>query len=269
MTRLKPIGSEGTIKIYPLDLDMLRPTPDTMLDFAPGTSQGLRTFVIGQPGTGKSNLISHLAWAKSYAYPVARVFSGTEEENHFYRNIGFPDSMIHDELTEDDLWQGIKRQKYALKYLDNPRCVEIYDDVMDDPRVFKTKAMKKIMKNGRHHEAWYIFALQYAMDLDRGTRAASDGTFILREPSLQIRRSLYENYASIIPTFDIFQDLMDVITDDYTALYVHKNVQENDWTKNVFYHKPPIMRPFRFGCADYWAYHDQRYNPNYEMVLDY
>lgn len=262
---LKEIGSAGTVRINPLNLDILQPNPDTVHE----TSKGLKTFVIGKPGTGKSNLIAHLAWAKSFAYPVARVFSGTEEENHFYRNIGFPDTMIHDELTEDDLWQGIRRQKHATKYLKNPRCLEIYDDVMDDPRVFKTKAMRKIMKNGRHHDAWYIFALQYGMDVDPSTRAAVDGTFLLREPSLKIRKTLYENYAGIIPSFDLFQDVMDVITDDYTALYIHAAVQENDWTKCVFYHKPPVVRPFRFGCADYWAFHEDRYNENYQSVINF
>ena len=78
----------------------------------------------------------------------------------------------------------------------------------------------------------YILSLQYCMDVKPVIRTNIDGTFILREPSLKNRRALWENYAGIIPDFSTFCEIMDQITDDYTALYIHNATQSNkleDW----------------------------------------
>ena len=61
----------------------------------------------------------------------------------------------------------------------------------------------------------YILSLQYAMDVKPVIRTNVDGIFILREPLLKNRKSLYENYASVVPDFTTFCELMDNLTDDY------------------------------------------------------
>ena len=71
------------------------------------------------------------------------------------------------------------------------------------------------------------------MDVKPVIRTNVDGTFILREPSVKNRKSLWENYAGIIPDFSTFCTIMDQITDDYTALYIHNTTQSN----KLKYHK--------------------------------
>ena len=102
------------------------------------------------------------------------------------------------------------------------------------------------------------------MDVRPVIRTNVDGTFILRESNLRNRRSLYENYCGAIPTFDMFCQIMDQITNDYTALYIHNSTTSNKLEDIVFYYKAqPIPRDFRFGNKDFWKFHNHRYDPNH------
>jgi hypothetical protein len=176
-----------------------------------------------------------------------------------------PGIFVHNEYSEEKVENFIKRQKLALEYIPNPWSVIIIDDCTDDPRIFNKPLQQSMFKRGRQWNCMYILSLQYAMDVKPVIRTNVDGIFILREPLLNNRQALYKNYASIIPTFDIFCELMDKITEDFTALYIHNATNVNDWTKCVYYWKPPIIPDdWRMGCTTFWDHHNQRYNKNYK-----
>ena len=102
------------------------------------------------------------------------------------------------------------------------------------------------------------------MDVRPVIRTNVDGVFILREPNLRNRKVMYENYAGIIPDFSLFCTILDQITDDYTALYIHNATKTNDWKDCVFWYKAkPIPKDFKFGSPTFWDHHWQRYNPEY------
>ena len=102
------------------------------------------------------------------------------------------------------------------------------------------------------------------MDVKPVIRTNIDGVFILRETNLRNRRSLYDNYAGIIPTFDMFCEIMDQITNDYTALYIHNATTSNNLEDIVFYYKAkPVPCDFKFGSKDFWKFHNNRFNSRY------
>lgn len=75
---------------------------------------------------------------------------------------------------------------------------------------------------------------------------------------------MYENYGGIIPDFKLFCTILDQITDDFTALYIHNTTDTNNWKDCVFWYKAQkVPSDFKFGCPEYWQYHEQRYNPEY------
>jgi hypothetical protein len=116
---------------------------------------------------------------------------------------------------------------------------------------------------------WYILSLQYAMDVKPVIRTNIDGVFILREPSMKIRRSLWENYASIIPDFTLFNELMNALTDEYSCMYIHNASKSNEWQECVYWYKAPKHIPdFKFGCPEYWKFHYDRFNPNFVDSFD-
>ena len=213
--------------------------------------------------TGKSTLIAALLYAKKHIYPCGIVFSGTEDSNGFYKKM-FPDTFIFNKYDEDQLKSFIKRQKIAKKHVKNPWAVCLLDDCTDTPSIFSKPLQQGIYKNSRHWKMWYILSLQYCMDVKPVIRTNVDGTFILREPNLKNRRSLWENYAGIIPDFTQFCDILDQITDNYTALYIHNATKSNNLEDCLFWFKAkPVPGGFKFGCPEFHEFHNSRYNQNY------
>lgn len=125
--------------------------------------------------------------------------------------------------------------------------------------------MQGIFKNGRHWKMLFILSLQYCMDVKPVIRTNVDGVFILRETNLRNRKNLWENYAGIIPDFSMFCQIMDTITSDYTALYIHNQTTSNKLEDCLFWYKAkPPPENFRLGSIDLWKFHKSRYNPEHK-----
>ena len=245
--------NDNTINIIPLDLDLLNPNPRNYMDLNQG---GSKIFIIGKPGSGKSTLIKALFYNKSQIIPVALAMSGTESETGFYKKF-IPNAYIFDEYDPEALSNCIVRQKGARQHMLCPWTMLIVDDCMDDPSVFNKPPQPGLFKNGRHWKMLYIVSLQYALDVKPHIRSNIDGVFIFRESNVAIRKRLYENYAGIIPSFNLFEQIMDTITGDYTALYIQNATNTNDWKECVFYYKAPLIDNFKFGCQEYRGYSDK------------
>ena len=249
------------IEINELDPDIIPPITRKASDA--NYNGGCKIVVVGKPGTGKSTLIKALLHSKKHIIPIAMAMSGSEDSNHAYSEI-IPSTFIYNEYNEDRITDFIKRQKISMQHLPNPWAVIILDDCTDDPKVFNKPLQQALYKKGRHWKMLYILSLQYAMDVKPVIRTNVDGIFILREPLLKNREALYKNYASIIPDFTTFCEIMDQLTDDYCALYIHGATQTNTWQECVFYWKAPVIsKDWKFGCQEYWDFHHSRFNENY------
>ena len=255
------MSSPTKLYIRELDTEIINPSTKNMHDPNKG---GSKIVVIGKPGTGKTTLITSLLYEKKHIFPIGLVMSGTEDSNGHYRKI-FPSSFVYNKLNEDVIENFVKRQKLAKKHISNPWALLLLDDCTDDPKLFNQPLFQGLYKNGRHWKMLYILSLQYCMDVKPVIRTNIDGTFILREPSIKNRKALWENYAGIIPDFSSFCSILDQITDDYTALYIHNATQSNKLEDCIFWYKAKIIpESFKMGCPDYWNFHDQRFDTNYQ-----
>jgi hypothetical protein len=240
-------------------------------DYYGFTIDGNHRFLLGScdvvRNTGKSTLIASLLYAKKHIFPVGIAMSGTELSNGFYSKI-FPDLFVYPDYDEAKLQDFVRRQRLAKEHLPVPWAVCLLDDCTDDPRIFNKPLQHGLYKRGRHFKMLYILSLQFALDIKPVIRTSVDGVFILREPNLRNRKVLWENYASIIPDFHMFCEVMDQITNDYTALYIHNAAHTSEWQDCVYYYKAtPVPKSFRFGCDDFWKFHHARYNTEYEEPL--
>lgn len=247
------------ISINELDLNKLIPNLESLRQ----GKGGAKISIIGKPGSGKSTLIKDIIMAKSQFIPVGMVISGSEDTNKFYKKF-FPNLFIYEKYNKTAVERFIERQKLAVdkfKSQWNPWSLLVMDDCMDDVHIFNDPLMIGLFKNSRHWSMLSIFACQYVFDFKPVIRSNLDGVFIFREPNKTNRDRIWKNFASIVPTFKIFNQLMDELTTDYSCIYINNFTTSNDWQKDcVFYYKAKYHEDdvFKFGCKDYWDFAERR-----------
>lgn len=252
---------ENTLYINELDINTLK--PEHTKDY----KNGCKLVIIGAPGSGKSTIIKSIIYAKKHILAVGQVFSGTEDSNGFFGEF-FPESFIYNGLDTSDmtpLENFKKRQKIARQYIEptggHSWALQVIDDCTYDTTFLKKPIIKEYYKNGRHFSMLHILSLQYCLDIKPDIRVNINGVFILRESRLDIRKKLYENYGGCIPSFDMFCQIMDALTTDYTAIYINNMSVSNKIEDNVFYYKAnpnAIPKDWKFGCKEFWQFHNER-----------
>ena len=258
----KSKSNETTLYINELDINTLKP------EHSKDYKNGSKIVIIGAPGTGKSTIIKSIIYSKKHILAIGQVFSGTEDSNGFFGEF-FPESFIYNgldasELTPLDNFK--KRQKIARQYIEPTGgyswALNVIDDCTYDTAFLKKPIYRDLLKNGRHYSMLHILSLQYCLDIKPDIRVNINGVFILRESRLDIRKKLYENYGGCIPSFDMFCQIMDALTTDYTAIYINNMSTSNKIEDNVFYYKADpnaIPKDWKFGCKEFWQFHNERY----------
>ena len=228
---------------------------------------------IGKRETGKSFLVRDMLYHHK-KIPVGTVISGTEGANAFYSKI-MPSLFIHGEYRADIIANVIKRQKKVInaiaKEVDekgntniDPRAFLILDDCLYDRSWVKNPDIRALFMNGRHYKMLFIITMQYALGIPPNLRTNIDFTFILRENIVSNRKRLYEQYAGMFPTFDVFAQVMDQCTENYECLVINNNAKSNKLEDQVFWYKAKAHDEFRIGAPKLWQYHKKNYNPSYD-----
>jgi hypothetical protein len=243
------------------DMELINPSVSNMYEPEQG---GHKIMILGPPGTGKSVLITDIAYNKQDIIPVVNIFSETESEQGHYRK-NFPDAFIFNGLDLPAVEDSIKRQRIARKHLDNPWCLTIFDDVTSDKKVLKLPIFQGIMKNGRHYKDLYLFGLQYGMDMEKSMRTCIDGTFILAEPNMPARETIYDNFAGCIPTFELFNEMMNQMTLNNCAIFIHNRIKVDSWEERIFWYKAnQVPHDWKFGCKEVWRFHEERFDEDHD-----
>lgn len=250
-----------TFQIKHFHPDLIHPTKHSIN--SPGKAH--RTLCIGVPGSGKSNLIKFLLRSKFDTIPSAVAMSGTEDFNGFYGSF-IPKSYVYNTYREEAVARLIKRQLLAKENGEKWTTLVI-DDLMTDKSIFNTKVQRELFKNGRHFNIWYILAMQGPIDIPSGLRSLVSDIFILNQPSEGSRRKIWEDYASFIRPFSLFNALLDEFTKPHHALYISREFT-GDWRDSVYYIHPPLVEDFNFGSMTFNKLHEERYEPNHERGID-
>uniref|UniRef100_A0A6C0LYY3 Uncharacterized protein n=1 Tax=viral metagenome TaxID=1070528 RepID=A0A6C0LYY3_9ZZZZ len=253
----------GTIQIHEFDITKM--------------PRSCTWFVIGPPGTGKSRFIADMAYYTKHIYPVARVFSETEDSNTFFGGGGsggiFPPLFVSEDYSEEAERNHVLRQKLCKQDSDceNGSALNILDDCSKDPKIYRSILVQNLFKNGsRHWDQLCMVGLQYAIDVMPVIRKCVSYVALLREAEVNEREKLYKNFGGLAGSFKNFCDLMDQLTDDHTALIINKRSQSNDPAECFFYYKAEIHEDdngkpnWKFGCNEYWEWSKKRYNKGYQ-----
>jgi len=213
--------------------------------------------MIGRRDTGKSVLVKDLLYYQR-DMPIGTVISPTEKANRFFGNV-VPPIFIHDEYQPEIIENVVKRQEKMLKAVEkhgknnvDPRAFLVLDDCLYDESWTKDKNIRLLFMNGRHYNIMFIITMQYPLGIKPNLRTQIDYVFILRENYINNRKRIWENYAGMFPSFDMFCQVMDQCTENYECLVIHNNAKTNKLENQVFWYKADMHPPFQLGDRQFW-----------------
>lgn len=233
--------------------------------------------LLGKRKTGKSFLVRDIMYYHR-DIPVGTVISGTESANCFYGKM-VPKLFIHDEYKPEIIENILKRQKaittkynkevalYGKTTLD-PRAFLIMDDCLHDSCWKRDKNIRYIFMNGRHRKLMYLLPMQYPLGVPPDLRTNVDFTFILRENNYGNRKRIYENYASIFPTFEVFCTVMDQVTEGFGCLVIDNTSRSNKLEENVFWYEAEEHENYTLGSKIFWQAHNDHIVDDEEQEED-
>ena len=229
--------------------------------FNPNGNDGPVVVFIGRRDTGKSYLVRDLLYYHQ-DIPIGTVIAGTESGNGFYGK-HVPKLFIHDEYNTAIIENVLKRQKIVMKQIKKEneaygrsnidgRAFVILDDCLWDNTWSKDKMMRLLFMNGRHWKIMTVITMQYPLGVPPNLRTNIDYTFILREPYINNRKRIYENYAGMFPTFESFCQVMDQCTENYECLVIANNARSNKLEDQIFWYKADTHSDFKLGAKEFW-----------------
>ena len=233
--------------------------------------------IIAKRGTGKSFLTREIMYIKRHIACCIAI-SRTEKLNCFYGDF-IPQSYIYSEYTSDILTKVYSRQskmnednmirKRKGREAKNDSLMLIMDDCMSSKGTWlKDPNIQELFFNGRHHHLSFILTMQYAMGIPPEYRSNFDYVFLLAEDNVANRKRLYDQYAGMFPSFDIFQQVFTDVTDNYGMLVINNKIHSKDITNKVFWYKAAKSIPeFTVGSKKYIKYHKTKYDPEWNKRL--
>lgn len=219
--------------------------------------------LVGKRDTGKSFLVKDILANCHECFPVGTVISGSEVASPFFQDI-VPSKLIHDKYNPNIVMGAIKRQM-SVKQTRNrelrgggshsnvdPRAFLILDDCLYDKTWMNEESTRYVFMNGRHIDLMTMITMQYPLGVPPNLRTNIDFVFILRETVIGNRKRIYENYAGMFPTFQMFCQFMDQCTENYECLVVCNGIQSNRLEDQVFWYKAKDHPPFKMCDDSLW-----------------
>ena len=75
--------------------------------------------------------------------------------------------------------------------------------------------------------------------------------YLFLEKTISNRKRLYDHYAGMFPSFEIFCQVMDACTEDFHCLVVNNNAKSNKLEDQVFWYKAEGHPDFKIGAAEF------------------
>ena len=215
---------------------------------------------IGKRNTGKSycmkDILNH-----HRDIPVGIVVSPTERANGYFEKF-IPKMLIYDECEDAVIKKFLDRQinistqrKKELKRSGSSqidaRAFLILDDCIYDKRWINNINIRSIFMNGRHYKIFFLITMQHALGLPPVLRNNIDYIFLFRNNIIREKQKIYDHYAGMFPSFEVFNQVMNQTTENFECLVIDNKIQSNKLEDQVFWYKANDVN-FKMCGNDLW-----------------
>jgi hypothetical protein len=215
---------------------------------------------IGKRRSGKSFCLKDiLEFHKDFG--IGLVISPTEISNQFFQNF-IPNILIYEEYKPEIIQKFLDRQikvtkqrneeikKYGKSDID-PRAFIILDDCLYDKSWQTDKNIRSIMMNGRHYSILTIITSQAPLGINPALRSQIDYVFIFKNNVIKEREKIYNHYAGICNSFEVFNKIMDNTTANFEVMVIDNTTQENTITEQIKWYKA-VDKKFKMCSPELW-----------------
>lgn len=209
--------------------------------FAPPTIKKKTISIIGVRAAGKTVLVKDLLRRDDFEH-IELVSTtakdrggqtGGEKNHHEYSGI-IRYENIREEYTDAVVKSFIEKEIEAKRDRECPSnaCI-IFENCLFNKEWMRHPGMRILFTNNRSLRSTVIMVMQYPMRLSPVIRSNLDYVFLFRAPQHSIRKRLYEDYATIFPTFECFCQAFEQITSDPFACMVIDNTLRSTRLEDV------------------------------------
>ncbi len=189
------------------------------------------------------------------------VLSGSENCNQFFQKF-IPNILIYDEYKPEIIKRFLDRQikvtkqradeikKYGRSDID-PRAFIILDDVLYDKTWQNDKNIRSILMNGRHYSILTIITSQMPLGINPALRSQIDYVFIFKNNIIKEREKIYNHYAGICNSFEVFNKIMDSTTENFEVMVIDNTSQNNSITDQIKWYKA-TEKNFKMCSQELW-----------------
>jgi len=210
---------------------------------------------IGKRGTGKTTLTADILYHLRKKFDAGIAFSATEESNNFWSK-HICDTLIHSEFDATAYSKFIAEQRRINGKLSAPiNSFALMEDCMYSKILRNNKDIRGSFFNGRHWNIFLIVTMQYVLDLPPELRSNVDFVFILRNNMVADREKLWKHFCGFVPSFSVFQKIMNKCTCGYECLVVNNMSRSNDISDCLFWYRGDIHPDYKIGKRCMWEFH--------------
>ena len=203
--------------------------------------------IVGKRETGKTTIVKDILY-HNQDVSTGTVISGTEGINKEYQSI-MQKYELFNEYRPEIIENVVKLQQLKTKHHNSvkhdlittdPKAFLVFDNCMFDRSWTKDKNIKYIFQNAKNISETLIITESYCVGVPSSFKTNTDYVFILRENMVNNRRRLYETYAGVFQSFEIFCQVMDQRTDNYECLVVNHTSKSTKLEDRVFWYKADL-----------------------------
>lgn len=219
--------------------------------------------LIGKRRSGKSYLMRSIMKVKRHL-PIGIAMSPTEKSNRFFRDY-MPSSFVYYDWDTDAVTNMMERQEEIASRVDvgsdleglprDPTAFIIADDCMYDKKNWRSTLVRNIFMNGRHWKLFFLFTMQYCVDIMPELRANIDYVFVFKESVKNQKTNLYKMFFGMFPTFKDFENVFDRIARNFDCIVLDTTSGNYEVENCIFWYRATEYPRFRTGGAQMWWFH--------------
>lgn len=198
---------------------------------------GKNVCTLGKKSMGKTTINCDIAGHLQKDIPSGATMTSYSSDKREYKKF-FDESCIKN--FDSSFFKKIIQKQQNEKTREN--LLLVFENCSSHPSFWKDESIQHLIFNGRFDKITSLFGIQYALGLPPVIRAQFDFVFILRDQIVANRKRLYEHYAGMFPSFEIFSKVMDEFTNNYECLVIDNTVQSNNIEDMVFWYKADLHK---------------------------